>query len=353
MDGEHELIARLRALTEGAGGPGRPAQVAVASGDDAAVTSVSGAIVTSVDAAVEGVHFRLETTTPRLAGRKALSTALSDLAAMGAEPGEAYAILGIPESLGEEALMELGAGLAEVAAENSVTVLGGDVTRAPALWLGLTVVGHADSPGELVPRSGAQPGDVVAVTGELGGAAAGLELLERPELADGLDPALAAALRDRQRDPVPRLRAGRVLARTGARAMIDVSDGLGADCGHVASASRVRIEVELARAPVAHGVAGVAARAGREPEDLFAFAGEDYELLACLPVECVGPAAASLEEIGLPLTEIGSVKEGDGVALIDASGIARRALGFDQLRSIARSRRSRWAGLGPGARDDD
>jgi thiamine-monophosphate kinase len=346
MDGEHELIARLRALTERAA-EGRPARVAIASGDDAAVTVAAGATVTSVDAAVEGVHFRLDTTTPRAAGRKALAAALSDLAAMGAEVGEAYVILGIPDSLADEAIMELAAGLAEVAGEHGATVLGGDVTQAPALWLGLTVVGHARSPAELVARSGGRPGDVVAVTGELGGAAAGLELLERPELGATLDPATADSLRERQRNPAPRLRAGRVLAAAGAHAMIDVSDGLGSDCGHLASASGVRIEVDLARVPVAPGVADVASGVGVDVEELVASGGEDYELLACLAPDRLAGATASLREVGLPLTAIGSVREGDGVALLDARGAARAVRGFDHLRPPARRRRARRPRLGP------
>jgi thiamine-monophosphate kinase len=331
MDGEHELIARLRALTERSGaGPG---DVVVASGDDAAVTVRDGATVTSVDAAVEGVHFRLSTTTPKAAGRKALAAALSDLAAMGAEAGEAYVILGLPDAIEEGTVMEVGAGLAEVAAENGVAILGGDVTRAPALWLGLTVIGHARSSAELVRRSGARPGDVVALTGELGSAAAGLELIERPGLCATLEVEGADELRSRQWDPTPRLAAGRALAAAGASAMIDVSDGLGADAGHLAAASGVRIEIELARVPVAPGVAEVARRAGLDPGDLVASGGEDYELLACLAPERFDAAASELARLGVPLTQIGAAREGTGLVLRDASGVAREPGGFDQLRS--------------------
>ena len=108
-------------------------------------------------------------------------------------------------------------GLAESAAEHSVAVLGGDVTRAPSLTLAITVVGHADTPDQLVPRSGARRGDVLAVTGEFGGAAAGLMLLERPELSDGLADGVAQRLRARQLEPEPRLDAGRALAAAARR----------------------------------------------------------------------------------------------------------------------------------------
>ena len=146
-----------------------------------------------------------------------------------------------------------------------MAIAGGDVTRAPVLLLAVTVVGTAASAADLVTRAGARPGDLVVVTGELGGAAAGLLLLQRPELARGIDPATASALRARQLAPVPRLAAGRALAGAGASALIDLSDGLGADAGHVAEASGVALDIELDRVPVQPGVEEVARAAGVDP----------------------------------------------------------------------------------------
>ena len=252
--GEFELLAALRERLPEPGG-----RVRLGSGDDAAITVPVGATATSVDALVEGIHFRRETAALRQIGRKAISTALSDLAAMGAAPGEAYVVLGAPEELGEPELLELGEGLAEVARETGTTIAGGDLSRAPVLTLAVTVVGHASRPEDFVTRGGARPGDVLVVTGELGGAAAGLLLLEDtgltaaafgaveppdaggfpgydpsrsptlPERSSGprLNLASADALRRRQLDPTPRLEAGLALAAAGATAMIDVSDGLG------------------------------------------------------------------------------------------------------------------------------
>ncbi len=229
---EFDLIARLVEMVDDARrrrSSTRRAEVAIPSGDDAAVTVPKGATATSVDSLVDGVHFRRQTAPLRSVGRKALSVALSDLAAMGAVPGEAYVQLGVPDDLDQAGCLELGAGLAEVAAEHDVAVLGGDVTRAPVLWVAITVVGHADSAEQLVRRGGAAPGDLLAVTGELGGAAAGLLVLERPELANVVEAEVADGLRRRQLEPRPRIAAGRALAAAGASAMLDLSDGLGGD----------------------------------------------------------------------------------------------------------------------------
>jgi thiamine-monophosphate kinase len=333
--GEFDLIARLvetvaDARRDGASEWG--ARIAVASGDDAAVTVPTGATATSVDSLVEGVHFRRRTAPLGSVGRKALAAALSDLAAMGAAPGEAYVQLGVPDDLDEAGCLELGEGLAQVAAEHDVAVLGGDVTRAPALWIAITVVGHAGSADELVRRAGASPGDALAVTGELGGAAAGLLVLDRPELGAAVGAEVADALRRRQLEPVPRLRAGRALAAAGASAMIDVSDGLGGDAGQIATASGVRLVIELERLPVQAGVGEVAGAAGVDAGDLVTGRGEDYELLATLPPERVDEASAEVAATGSALTPIGVVERGEGVALRAPDGSERQAAGFDQLR---------------------
>lgn len=333
--GEFDLIARLVELIEGSGGgvgPAGPGRIVLGSGDDAAVTEPSGATATSVDAFVEGVHFRRETAPLASIGHKAIAAGLSDLAAMGAIPGEAYIQLGVPTDLDEPGALALGGGLADAAAANGVAVVGGDVTRSPVLFLAVTVVGHASSAEGLVSRGGAQPGDVLAVTGQLGGAAAGLLLLDHGELAETLEADVAKALRRRQLEPSPRLAAGRALASSGATAMIDLSDGLGGDAQHVAAASGVGIRVDLERVPVQPGVAEVARVASRDPVELVAAGGEDYELLATLPPDRLEAARAAVESSGESLTAIGEVRDGAGVVLRLADGSERDAAGFDQLR---------------------
>jgi thiamine-monophosphate kinase len=334
--GEFDLIARLVEVVgeagRGTGAEDAGARVLVGSGDDAAVTAPAGVTATSVDAFVEGVHFRRDTAPLDAIGAKAIAASLSDLAAMGAAPGEAYVQLGIPPDFDEAAATQLAAGLGSAAAAGGVAVIGGDVTRAPVLLLAVTVVGHAASPDALVARAGARPGNVVAVTGELGGAAAGLLLLDRPELAAAIDEDVAEALRLRHLEPSPRLAAGRALAAAGATAMIDLSDGLGGDAGHLAAASGVRIAIELEEVPVQAGVAEVAAAAEVDAGTLIATSGEDYELLAALPVEGLAAARSSVASTGTTLTVIGEVVEGDGVILRRAGGGELEPSGFDQLR---------------------
>jgi thiamine-monophosphate kinase len=296
-------------------------------GDDAAVVAAGGALaVTSVDAMVEGIHFRLSErhSTPAEVGQRALAGALSDLAAMGARAGEAYLVLGLPTGFGEAAALEVVRAAADCAHAAGTRIAGGDVVASPALSVSVTAVGWADRAEELVLRSGARAGDLVGVTGALGAAAAALAVMERAgERSQAARAVLAAAAA-----PQPRLREGRALAGAGVSAMIDVSDGLSSDAAQIARSSGVEIEIELLQLPLQGGVREVSQELALDPWLLAASGGEDYELLFCCPPEArerAEEAVAALGEvrvswIGRVLRESSSEGEGGGEGEGEAGG---------------------------------
>lgn len=308
------LIAAIRELL---GPPGE--RVLTGPGDDAAVVRARPLAVTSIDTVAEGVHFHRRTHSPADIGHKAMASALSDLAAMGASPGEAYASLALPGDLAADDALALAGEMARLAAGEGVTLAGGDVVDGRSLVVTVAVVGWAESPDELVGRTGAAPGDVVGVTGRLGASGAGLLCLG--DAPFGVDTATAERLRSVHRRPRPRLAAGRSLARAGATAMIDISDGLATDAGHIAEASGVGLSIQLDAVPLAEGVREVATATGRDPATFAATAGEDYELLLCAPAERWAQVEKAGRQAGAAITRLGLVEGGAGLRLLGPDGL--------------------------------
>jgi thiamine-monophosphate kinase len=313
--GELELI---RAFVAGLGQRG--GRVVRGPGDDAAVVHADGASAVTIDTVVDGVHFRRATHSPADIGHKALATALSDVAAMGAEPGEAYVALGLPGDFDADAAKELVAAMEALAERCGVTIAGGDVTGSPVLFATVTAIGWATDPEALVGRDGAQPGDLVGVTGTLGGAAGGLLALDSK--ASALRP-LPSALLDRHRRPMPRLHEGRALAAAGVHAMIDLSDGVATDARHIAESSGVALRIRLDELPLAPGLAGVT----DDPQRLAATGGDDYELLFTCAANRRGQVEAAVDGVAW----IGDVTAGSGLEVVDAAGRPVALTGFEHV----------------------
>ncbi len=255
------MVERIRAALQAVLGP--PPDGEVWAGDDAAVVGwTGGRLLLATDAAVAGVHADLSLLTPADLGWRALMATVSDIGAMGGRPLHAVVSLSGPPGSDMEAVS---AGVAEAAAAAGCAVVGGDVTRAPALVVAVAVTGALDGPGPAVTRAGARAGDALFVTGPLGGSAAGLRAL-RSRDALGSE-AAAERLGQAHRRPMARLAEGVAARAAGARAMIDVSDGLGLDLHRLARASGVGFRLD--RVPVAEGATEAEALGG----------GEDYELV--------------------------------------------------------------------------
>ncbi|MGI9181023.1 MAG: thiamine-phosphate kinase [Longimicrobiaceae bacterium] len=285
--------------------------VRVGPGDDCAVV-VGNGIALSVDLSVEGIHFRRDWLSEHEIGCRAASAALSDLAAMAARPIGVLVALAVPEEQADAAAVQMMDGVREAAARVGAVVLGGDLTRSPGpIVLDLAVVGECPDP---VLRSGAEPGDAVWVTGELGAAAVTIARLLREE-------APHPAAWHRFACPVPRIPEALWLReRRLPKAMIDLSDGLAGDAAHLAAASGVAVLLDRAAIPVHESV--LADTASEEDALRYALAGgEDYELCFVAAEGAVEPHADDFEaEFGTRLTRVGRIAEGDGVFWMAADG---------------------------------
>jgi thiamine-monophosphate kinase len=314
---EDELIDAIRRVLSGAG-----PEVIVGPGDDAAVLAQgAGELVLTADAMIEGVHFDRRITSARDLGYKAVMASLSDIAAMGASPRAALVTLVLTPDLDVAWVMQLYGGMRQACDEHALWLVGGDLARGEQIAISVTATGEV-APGRAVTRAGARPGDVLAVTGALGASASGLRVARSGRVRGETDRALLYAhLR-----PTARVGEGAMLARHGATAMMDVSDGLAKDLSRLATASGVGATIRLHDVPVADGATRDDALGG----------GEDYELLATLPDgEAFTAAAGELRDTyGTALTAIGSIVDGAGINAMGDDGAERRLAptGWDHFR---------------------
>jgi thiamine-monophosphate kinase len=290
--GEFGLIAELtKAFEQGE-------HVVVGPGDDAAVLRVhTGHVVVSTDLMVEGRHFRRDWASPSDVGHRAAAQNLSDINAMGGRAHSLTVGMAAPPDLPAHWALEFAAGFAEECTVVGASVVGGDLTRASEVVLAVTVLGsctHAP-----VLRSGARPGDVLAVIGRQGWAAGGLAVLGRGFRSPRV-------LVEAYRRPDPPYDAGPAAAEAGATSMIDVSDGLLADAGHLATASRVAIDVLSASFDIPEPLHAVAAATGADPLSFMLGGGDDHSLVATFPSAAAVPDG---------WTVIGAVADGSGVTV--------------------------------------
>jgi thiamine-monophosphate kinase len=308
---EFEIIRRISG-----GLPQAPPEVLVPVGDDCAVLRLGGRDwVAASDMLVSGHHFR-GWAAPEEVGYKAVAVNVSDVAAMGGTPRFVLASGGAPDP---ETTLRCFGGVIEACEVFGLYPLGGDTTRAGALTVDVAILGELSAPPVL--RSGARPGDLLAVTGELGASAAGLLALEGG--GSGLGRLVRRHLR-----PEPRVAAGSAAARLGANAMIDLSDGLASDARRVCEPSGVGCRVDLNLLPVAGDTRRFLETLGRDPEIVAAAGGEDYELLISAPGSVLDELARSVE---VPLTTIGEVTDGADVILLRDGEPVQDLSGWDHF----------------------
>lgn len=330
MSNEASLIERVRTRIASPAGLARAAGLRIGIGDDAAVLRPRDGAewVLSCDAFLENVHFLRKAHSPAVVGYKALARATSDLAAMGARPRVFLLSLALPSDLTARWLEGFLKGMARAARKFGLVLAGGDTSRNPTVAISITVLGEV-APGRAVTRSGARPGDLLYVTGQLGGAQLGLELVLRGMYHRRRWQALLRP----HFYPELRLDFGRWLAsRRFASAMIDTSDGLSTDLGHLCSASRVGARLWAGHIPRVQ-IPPALRRHGFDPLELALHGGEDYQLLFAVPRRFGARIPRSYR--GGAITAIGEVTRSKSLVLVGGDGRTTPLVpaGWDHFRS--------------------
>jgi thiamine-monophosphate kinase len=337
MPYESEIIEMIRGRSKA--GPGFGIELGI--GDDSAVlrTDPGTDLLFCSDLSVEGVHLRTEWAGPELIGRKALAVTVSDIAAMGGEPKFALASVALPHGVSMQFVEQLFLGMFDVAESLGLSIVGGDTSASPGgIFIDTSVIGICRR-GRAITRSGATPGDVVYVTGDLGGSALGLSLLMQgfrlgvagDEPADQASRARQAAIR-RHLMPAPQVRAGRLIGLEGlATALIDISDGLATDLAHLAQESKCGAVIDASLLPVAQPARDLMSTShSTDLVDLALTSGEEYELLFCSPPQHSVRIRDMAENLELPITRIGEVTDESGLFIVlDGKTLPMTASGFE------------------------
>jgi len=305
--GEFGLIDRLAKMAGG----GQDKQLLIGIGDDAAAWQGDASIqLATVDSFIQGVHFPTGMASWPELGWKALAVNLSDIAAMGGMPRYALVSLALPPDTEVDDVTALYTGMLELARQYRVTIVGGDISNAPLVVISITVLG-ASPKKQILTRSSAKPGELVAVTGHLGAAAAGLEMLNKKLK---FAPKATARFKQAFLKPTPRITEGQLLLEQGVKTAIDISDGLVANLGQIGKASQVGAKIEAERVPVEPLVK---AAFGEKALELALTGGEDYQLLFTASAEVIDKVKKAAS---CPISAIGEIVAGEGVTVVDRRG---------------------------------
>ncbi|MEA2087307.1 MAG: thiamine-phosphate kinase [Candidatus Caldatribacteriota bacterium] len=302
-----------------------PKNILLGIGDDCAAyyTSPNKIVLATCDMLVENIHFTLSTCSPRQLGRKAVAVNISDIAAMGGIPCQVLLSLGIASSTSVEFIDQLANGMKEEAKLFEANIIGGDTVRSSlGLVINITLIGEVE-PDLIVKRSTAKPGDLIMVTGELGGSAAGLILLLEEKKYSSVPLNIAEEVKSVHLSPVPRIKEGRIIARERlANSMIDISDGLASDLTRICETSAVGAKVYASKIPILSAAKEVGGLIKRSPLDLALYGGEDYELLFTVSPQKADNIIESLKkELNAKVSVIGEIREGqEGIKLEDLQG---------------------------------
>lgn len=333
--GEFGLIRAIQQRS-----PRRSVRTVVGIGDDAAVLKVSPSarLLATKDMLVEGVHFDLSTTDFYSLGWKSAAVNLSDIAAMGGIPRFCLTAIALPQHISAEQILEFYRGCGEMLKRFKVALVGGDTCASRnGMTISITMLGETDKKGPLT-RAGARPGDRIFVTGSLGDSAAGLELRNNRGKGQGARGKEFTKLVAKHLRPVPRVDEGRLIARSGcASSMIDISDGLFSDLGHICDESKTGADISANLIPVSSSLRTLSPFLNKPALSYACSGGEDYELLFTVP-----PAKVKkLLSLGVKVWEIGTIQAGKSRSFVNSDGRRNKILptGYDHFHKTAAGKR--------------